>query len=368
MKNRAAFAMLLVSALLAAHAQAGPRWAKNYAEGQKIASDTGRPMVILFGLVDKTKADRKCFEHDDLAMFDSVFVFIHEQLTIDKKNNSVTDALFGKYPPGQGGIRFPFVVFADEKEKQLYKADAESVQSPKALGLSMRTALIKHGPVADPRKALEVAGAVRRADVLFEKQQFGAAARLYREAVETNLKTPPVAAAKDKLAKIEDMANKELASARSDLNDKAYPEAIEKLFAIDRKFSTVKAGQEAHAELAKLKELPEAKEAYAAAEKKASGKAPDTAVAVQSPAGPPLDPFTEEDLVALDEMASPQTAQAATPGTDDADECRKLFSAAQGWIDNKEPARAKPILQKIIAQYPKTIYADQAKSLLEEMK
>jgi len=361
---RLAMVLLFVSALLAVPAQAGARWSKSYGEALRAASVTGHPLLLLF-CPDDPKVVKTEMKHIDEVELASVFVLFANPVKI--VNVTVSDPLLGTYVQGQ--FHLPFVAFTEGAGKLLHKL--EGPQTSANLTAGMETALTKFGPLPNPKKAAEAAVQVKRADALFEKEQYGAAARLYQEIAKNKFKTSAVATAKEKLAKIEEMANGELAAARAYLKDKAsYPEAIEKLFEIDRKYPTVKAGQEAHAELAKLRDLPEAKAAYDAAEKRAAGSAPGAAGAAKRATGPPLDPFTEEDLLALDEMGSPQAGQpsAAATAADPIEVCRRLFSTAQTWIEIKEPEKAKPLLQKIIEQYPKTLYADQAKVLLSEMK
>jgi len=350
--------------LAAGPTEAAARWQRNYNEALKAAQDSGRPLVILFGpdVPAMAKAHRKMIEDDRLAPFHPLFVFVHIAMPV--KDGKMSDPLFAKYPPGGGQHMLPIIVFADEAEKTLHKT--EGPQSAESIALAMRVALQRHGPVANPRKAGEAVAAVKRADALYEKQQYGPAARLYQDAVETGLKTPPVLAAKEKLAKIEDMATKQLESARADLKDKAYPEAAAKLLELDRTFGSLKAGQEAREEIAKLRELPEGKTALEAAEKPAEATA--TPAQAKEPAGPPLDDFTDDDLAALDEMAQPQAARTVSRGTDAAeDECRRLFSLAQSWIDNNQPKRAVPLLEKIIEKHPTSRYARDAKALLEKL-
>ncbi|NHX34627.1 hypothetical protein HA388_31995, partial [Escherichia coli] len=61
-----------------------------------------------------------------------------------------------------------------------------------------------------------------------------------------------------------------LEDARSDIADKAYAGAIEKLADLQRNFSALKAGREARKELTKLRKNPAAQEAFAALAKSAA--------------------------------------------------------------------------------------------------
>ena len=48
-------------------------------------------------------------------------------------------------------------------------------------------------------------------------------------------------------------------------------------------------------------------------------------------------------------------------------ECKSLLSLANTYIQAGQPALARPQLEKIIAKYPDTDWAKQAKSLLDKI-
>lgn len=348
----------------AATARGAIRWYDDYSEGLDVAKKSGRPMVVVFGLEDdKTRAAKKLFDKDTLVPFHRLFVFIHIGITI--KDRTVTHALFGKYPPGQGAITFPLIFFADTDEKVLSKV--EGSQKATDLASEMTAALKKTGGPVNLKKTRDAQEAFDRANALAAKKQYGAAGKLYKEVVDLNLKLPATETAKKELAKIEEMAKKQLEAARADVADKAYPEAVRKLADLEETFSPLPAAREARGELAKLRKLPEAKEAFEKAERKEAVVARPAPKHTDDPNDIENDYFTDEELDALDKMAGGEEARPAAKEAGPAAECRRLLTLARSWIANNQPAKARELLEKIIAKYPDGPYASQAEALLKSL-
>jgi len=295
-----------------------------------------------------------------------VFVFL--EVNFDAKANTFGHGLFQKYPPGQGAHTFPIIFFVGTDEKILLKVEGAEADD---LGSKMAGVIKKFGGVADPKKMREAQDALDRANALLAKQRYGAAARLYKTVVGMNLRLPASETAKKELAKIEETAAKELAAARADIADKAYANAIGRLSDLEKLFAPLPAAKEAREELAKLRQVPEAKEAFEKSEKKeAAGHAAAEAKPADGSADAAGDSFTEEELDALDKMAGGAAAEEAKPADTDAAsaECRRLLSLARSWIANKQPDKARELLDRIIEKHPDTPYADQAKALLKKIE
>lgn len=343
---------------------AAVRWYDTYEEGLEAARKTGRPMAIVFGLEnDKLRAAKKLFERDQLVPFHRLFVFIYVEVSV--KDGMVSHGLFHKYSPGEGRITFPLTFFADGEEKVLSKL--QGGQSAGDLTTEMAAVLKKHGGIASPKKLREAQEKLDDANALLERKQYGAAARLYKDVVDLNLRVPATETAKKELAKIQEMAKKQLESARADVADRAYPNAVSKLLDLEETFSPLPEAREAHEELARLRALPEVKEALEKAETREAAAAPAAPGHTDDPNDVAGDFFTEEELDALDRMAD---AGEAKPGADEAaaaTECRRLLTLARSWIANKRPEKARELLEKVVADHPGTIYADQAKALLEKL-
>jgi len=348
--------------LAAAPCRGAVRWYDTYEEGLGLAKKTGRPIAVVFATEDdKLRAAKKLFERDTIVPFHRLFVFIYIEVAI--KDGRVMHAMFQKFPPGDGQHTFPLIFFAGTDEKVISKTEG----NPRAgdLASDMAAVLKKMGGVASPKKARDANEALERANALLAKKQYGAAAKLYKEVVDLSLKLPATETAKGELAKIEEMAKKQLMAARADVADKAYPEAAKKLADLDDTFAPLPAAKEAREELAKLRALPEAKEALEKAVKKhplAARKHTDDPNDIDS------DYFTDEELDALDQMAGGEDAKPAAKEAGPGAECRRLLSFARGWIANKQHAKAREVLARIIGKYPDTIYADQAKALLATLK
>jgi len=350
------------------------RWCKTYEDAVGAAKKLGRPMVLVFGRESEhhQRAVNRMFQKGSLAPFLRRFVFAYFELEITR-DDRIFHRLFHKYTPLAGEHRLPLIFIADANEKVLAKT--EGFKRPRELAARMRKALEAHGPVATTKRAREILRKLDKANALLKKERHGAAARLYQEIVAAKLKMPATAEAKAKLAKIEKMASKQLKGARTDIADKAYPHAIEKLLDLERNFPSLQAGKQARGELAKLQKLPQAKAAFAALEKKAA--AARKTKKRSAARGLTTDPseidknfFTDEELGALDAMAQkgqePQPARSATAKS--SAECRRLLSLARSWIANKRPDKAKQLLRRVVEKYPTTIYADQAKALLKKLK
>ncbi|HPD13760.1 MAG TPA: hypothetical protein PLE19_02350 [Planctomycetota bacterium] len=366
MPKRWMLAGLLVAMAAAAPCRAAIRWYDDYNEGLEAAKKAGRLMVIVFGLdEDKDGAfSKKTFDKEQLAAFHRMFVYIYVGMTA--KNGTVSHGLFSKFPPGEGALSFPIIFFVDGEEKILKKLDGR--QDPTALAKEMATLLKKHGVPPSPKQTREVQESLDRANALLAKKQYGGAAKLYKSIVDAGVKMPAVDTAKKELATIEELAKKQLESARADLTDKAYPDAARKLADLVETFSPLPESKEAHDELAKLRALPEAKAALEeAAKKEAARPQPGAAADANDPAS---DFFTEEELDALDRMASADEAKPTAEADSGAAaaECRKLLTLARSWIANNRPDKARDLLDQIVVKHPDTVFADQAKALIEKLK
>ncbi len=358
-------ALALLAGVAAAPAARGAiRWYDDYSEGHEVARKTGRPMVVVFGIEDdKSRAAKKLFEKDSLVPFHRLFVFIHIGVTI--KDGTVTHALFGKYPPGQGGHTFPLIFFADMDEKVLSKV--EGGQRAADLAGEMAAALKKLGGPAALKKTRDAHEALDRANALLAKKQYGAAGKLYKEVADLGLKLPAAEAAKKELARIEEMAAKQLEAARADIADKAYPEAVKKLSDIEDAFAPLPAAREARDELAKLRSLTEAKEALEKAGKRETVIARPAPKHTDDPSAVENDYYTDEELDALDKLAAGGQDKAAAKDSSPAAECRRLLTLARSWIANNQPAKARELLNRVIERHPDSVFADQAKALLEKL-
>ncbi len=362
---RHSFVLALV-ATLAATCQGAIRWYTNdYEGGLEAARKAGRPMAIIFHVADdKLRTVKKLFESEMLAPYHRLFVFSYNEVEI--KDGTFFHGLFYKFKPGDGAHRLPIIFFADADEKVLGKMENPSRAGE--IATEMAAALKKAGGPVNPRKTREAQEALDRGNALLAKKRLGPAAKCFKEVVDLNLKLPATEAAKKELAKLEEMAAKLLEAARADVRDKAYPDAARKLAELDEAFSPMPAAQEAREELAKLRALPEATEALAKAEKREPAAGRVAPRRTDDPTDIECDFFTEEELDALDRMAGGDEAKADDKGTAAAAECRRLLSFARGWIANKQNAKAREALEKVIAKHPDTLYADQAKALLETLR
>jgi len=372
MRPRPLAAAALAAALTAqACLGAGIRWFDTYEEAEGLAKDTGRPLVAVVVQKGKVNDLKKTFLKPKLLRFGRVFLFCYEEVEI--VNNTIRSRLLAKFR-FQGQLRLPYFFFADATGKVLGQTQDGS---PGNLNDMLLIAYKKHGPVADPKTLKTALAKLKRADELYESGKYGPAASLYRQVAELKAKAPPVEAAKGKLAEIEQLATQRLADARADLEAKSYAKAIDRLSELAADFGALEAGQAARKELARLRTVPEAKEALAAAADRRASKGTDDSGATVSvvaldEADWKLDGFTDEELDALDAMAPGAEPAEAKPAAAKSDavarKCRRLIGLARNWIANKQPDKARRYLQQVIDQHPDTLYADQAKALLEGMK
>jgi len=364
MSNRR-FAVAAFSVALAATCQGAIHWHDEYNGALDVAKKSGRPLVVVFAR-EGDRVAKRLFEREQLIPFQRQFVFVF--LEVSMQGNTFTHGLFSKYPPGPGAHNFPLIFFAGTDEKIL--GNTEGAQKTQDLASSMMAALKKHGPVPDEKKARSIQEALDRANAHLAKKEYGPAAKLYQEIVESKLKVPAAETAKKELAKIGETVKKQLEAAKVDLADKAYPEAIQKLLDIEEEFPTLDAGKQASQELAKLRELPEAKPAFEKVQKKET-------VAERRPAAPKMtnnpedvdnDFFAEEELDALDKMANGPPQSTARPQRSASAECARLLSLARSWIANKQPDKARELLLRITEKHPDSIQAEQAKVLLKSLE
>lgn len=366
-----ALATLALAAFAPATGQGAVRWYTNdYEAGLEAARKTGRPMVIIFHpATDKFHAPKKMFESDQLAAYHPLFVFIYNDVTV--ANNTFAHGLFNKYNPGDGQHRLPIIFFADTDEKVVSKIEAP--QRAGDIAAEMASVLKKLGGPTNPRKAREAQETLERGNAFLARKHYGAAAKAFKDVLDLGLKLPATEAARAELAKLEETARSLLAGARADIADKAYAEAVRKLGELDAAFSPMPAAAEAREELAKLRKLPEVQQALdEAAKRPASAPAPGPRSGAPRPTSDPEDVendyFTEAELDALDQMAAGEEPVAAAKAGGAAAECRRLLGFARGWIANKQHAKAREALEAVIEKHPDTIFADQARALLEQLK
>ena len=369
MRTRLLVAAALAVLVTSSTCLAAIRWHDTYEEALEAAQETGRPMVVV--VVRKgaknVLALKKLFVKRQTAWAGRVFVFCYEEVEI--VNNTVSSRLFAKFR-FQGQLRLPLFFFAGPDEKLLGQT---MDKTPSNLGDMLKIAYHKHGPVADPKKLKAALARLKAADALYEKGKHGPAARLYGEVVAMKFKAPPVEAARVKLAELEKAANQQLDDARSDIEEKAYADAIDKLAELDRGFSSLQAGRAARSELARLRKLPAAQKAFAELDQRAREREtqPGTPAAVAlDDADWKLDGFTDDELDALDAMAggAQPTRPPAGAAADVSKKCRRLLGLARNWIANKQPDKARRYLQQILDEHPDTLYADQAKAILEGLQ
>ena len=371
MMSRLFAAVALTAVLSSSPCLGGIHWHKSYEDALKVAKETGRPMVVVIVLKGNKNvtALKKLFVKPKLGRYGRVFIFCYEEVEI--VNNSVSSRLFAKFRP-QGALSFPCFYFVGPDEKLLGQMMGSSARD---LGDMLMLAYRKHGKVADPKTLKAALSKLKEADALHKAGNLGRAASLYQQVASMEAKAPPIEAAKAKLAEIEKTANQQLEDARADLKDKSLADAIDKLTELDREFGSLDAGKEAHKELARLRKLPEAQKAFAELERRASeakaepGPAPGAPAAVAEADGK-IDGFTDEELDALDALA--QGAEAPKPSAaraaDVSKKCRRLLGLSRNWIANKQPDKAKRFLQQIIDEHPETLYADQARAILDGLK
>ena len=363
-------AATLTTMLAASSCFGAVRWFANDYEGaQKLAKDTGWPIMVAFVVKgdSNVKELKRLFTRPQLTRFARAFFFCYVELEI--VNNQVNSRILAKFKH-QGQIRFPCFYFVDANDAVL---TTTMDKSPDNLDLQFKLAYKRHGPVADPKSLKEALTKLKQADALSEKGQAGAAAALYQEIVAMGFKAPPVEAATAKLAQIEQTANQQLEDARADLKAKAYAQAVDKLAELERHYGSLKAGQEAHQELARLRQMPEAKDAFAQLARRAAETPKDpTAPVAITEAEWKIDGFTDEELDALDAMAAGTEPAEAKPDAAQGDavarKCRRLLGLARNWIANKQPDKARTLLQQVIDQHGDTLYAEQARAILSGIK
>lgn len=346
---------------------AGIRWSNSHEEALKVAKETGRPLVAVVVQKGKVNDLKRIFATPKLVRYGRVFIFCYEEVEI--VNNTIRSQLLGKYR-FQGQLRLPYFYFADTAGKVLGQTQDAS---PDTLNTMMLLAYKRHGPVADPKMLKAAMVKLKEADALYEKGQTGAAATLYQEIVDMKFKAPPVEAANGKLAQIEQTIKQQLDDARADLKEKAYAKAVPALLELAREYGSLEAGKEARKELAELRSVPEAKDAFELAARRAREAPEDpTTPAAVTEAEWKIDGFTDAELDALDAMApGGGDAPAAPKATADdaiARKCRRLLGLARNWIANKQPDKARRLLQQVVDEHGDTLYAEQAKAILAGLK
>jgi len=359
----------LVALAAAATSHGAFRWLNDYHDAREAAKKTGRPIALVFGRegAQNVRLATRIFSRNPIPAFHRHFVFCY--LEVGMANNTFSHGLFRKFPPGPGGHRFPLIFFTNLEEKIL--SQTEGSPRPTDLAFLMRDVLRKHGPIAGAKKASDMEAYAKRADALLEKKQFGPAGKLYKAIVDADLKLEVSEKARKQLAAIAERASKQLAAARTDIADKAYRDAVDRLEELLETYPYLEAGQEAAKELAKLRKLPEASKVLAEAEAASSGQ---TTIAEPELTTDPTDIennfFTDQELDVLDNLDSAEQEAAAPPAKkapSASAQCRRLLSLARSWIANKKPEKARELLQRIIDEHPTSLYADQAKMLLKSI-
>jgi len=244
----------------------------------------------------------------------------------------------------------PFLFLLSPKEEVLESASGAIT----AQAFSAKWQAASEKCRVDLLPVMKALGGLVEANDQMDDRHCGTAARLYRDLV-ADPKFPPtmVQEAKASLDAIDELAARLLKEAQA-----AKPaEAASYLLLLQRDFDGLKVADAARSELDKIRDAPEVKAILQAS----------SSVVATLPGDDGEEPFRAPAKDTSKEEPAAAKETKATAPRPKVDPSASLFRVAKSLIDNKRPDRAKPVLERIVKEYPKSDAAIEARELLREM-
>lgn len=316
------------------------------------ARKTGRPILLIFGREDDGTVQKARSSLERLAALKDRFVL----LTLDPggKDNQPLRARLGA---GKNLRTPPFLFFLSSQEEVLEVEQGTLAED--TLRARFAAFLKKHSPI-EPARLAKMAAALQEANEQMDAGRCGAAARGYRGLAEVKLDLSIVREAKASLEAIEALASRLLKEAQASAGQKPVAAAAAFLL-LRRDFEGAQAAEAAGAELEKIKDRPEVKALLAAGPPpKATPKVATTDDGEEAVAPPAKD-------TAKEEPPEPAKQGKRRPPPRRADASKSLLSVAKNLIANQRPERAKPLLGRIVKDYPTSDAAIEARELLKDI-
>ena len=231
------------------------------------------------------------------------------------------------------------------------------------------------GAVVKMKTGMAAAGAAEK------KGHLGEALTLYQSVARDG--GDDAASAKAKADEISATADKAFASVEQALTEKRWTDAMRLLASGDATYAGSPIGDKFKARLESVRADPAIKSQIAAARADADAQATESAAQSAEKLGDykraiaiyeryvadfstqPHLPEIRDHLAAL---KADKTIQAAIASKGADDQCKSWLSMADNYIQSGYPDKARPLLQKIVDEYPDTTYAKTAKKELAELK
>jgi tetratricopeptide (TPR) repeat protein len=289
-----------------------------------------------------------------------------------------------------GNVRFPlqWVIGPDEKVIEVVangdKEQGFGAVQPPDLAARLNVIAKRHGPALSSAQYQKITALLAEGDELMKKGDWTAAAAKYREVVAaTKKKINAVVEAEAKLDRIATHADEEFAAAEKDVSEGRFEEALDRLTDVASKFRGTKAESKAKGILEELAKNPEVKKILASRKGEAvAAEMFEKAVAYERrkrwkdaletykacAERYPRMPSGKKAAKRAAEIEADESIMKSIREVAAARDCKRWLSLAKNFIGNNLPDRARPYLEKIIATYPGTRWAEQAAKLLADLK
>jgi len=318
-------------------ADAPPAYRESLAEARRGC----RPLMVFFGRDTCGNCQFTKASFDKVALAPLLDRFRRVMLECDAPENA---ALLRRLRAGQDMKVLPFIFYVSPRDDLVdFSSGGQDVAGLKSKMLGV----LKRYPPVNPQQLGKLNRTLKLANEEMLKGNCGVADRLYREVAVSPFDAPAVDEAKAGFQIIAEQAGSLLKEGQAAADKPA--EAALYLVVLARKFAGTKAAAAARTELEKHKNDPEVKavlQADASAEK-------TPAVASTDPPKESVDPPAKET------KAQPPKAKA--------DPARSLLDLAKNLLANGRQDRAKPLLERILKEYPDSAAATAAGDLLRNL-
>jgi glutaredoxin len=323
-----------------------------YCTALEDARKTGRPFMVFLGreTCGNCQATKGNLKRPALVYYKKLIPQV--MLDVDAKENQ---ALESRLRRGKQMRILPFIFYVSPQEEVLdYTSGAQEVEELKG---KFQAVLRKCAPV-EPARAAKIAKSLKEGnDAMDVKGNCGAAARAYRAIAAMKLTFPAVEEAKASLEIIDQLAESLLKEAQAAAEQKPG-DAAACLVILQRDFAGTKAAASAATEFEKIKDSPEVKALLTAGP-------PPPRIATGDDGEEAARPPAKD--TAQDEPAAPDTSEKPKPSASRPDAAKSLLSVARNLLANNRPERAKPILERLLKNYPTSEAAVEAREMLRQL-
>lgn len=317
-----------------------PKAPEAYRQAAKEARDTGRPIFLMVGKKSDGNVVYTLRALGRLGSLRRRLVEVHLA-----EETEPMRALLSELAKGRDLRIPPYIFYLSPDEEVL--AYSSGAQGTDPLRQKFQAALEKTGADGDPRRLARIVQALEEANEDMDQGRPGRAWPRYQAIAEVDSQAPPVEEARASLAIIDAVGKELLKAARGHMEEEDFGQAVPLLALLSRRFEGTETGEAAAAELARLKDTPQAQ---AVIEKLVHALQPE-------------EPTTERP-----EPQEPEPKAETSPAQAAEAKAQRMLRLARNFLANDMADKAKPYLRRVLRLYPKTEASIVAQELLDRME